>query len=183
MAFRVLNTKNNDANLILPIDGYVLTITPTTYVDLSATVPLTVIKKSLFDGALNAFLISGLLSLMDGYTDCETLSLSAAERMIAVESGFFAPFTDMPRHRAQPRVESSPLFITYATIDGEKNILTALGKPCRRIRVGTAGTLVLTPSEPGAADCTIDCDAGESLDVSAITIKATSTAAKVTIYK
>jgi len=190
MAFNVFNSKKDGNSLQFQIDGYQFSIADKSKTDLSITLSLAAIKRSMIDGLLNALFQCDLISLDDGYNACESLSLSTAERMILMETGFYSPFLDSARKHAPEVIGSSRNYKTYApagALAADVDIINDFGsrKPSRRIRVGVGGNLTLTPSEAGAADCTFyNVLEGESIDVEAIAIKYTTTSCQqISVFK
>lgn len=64
---------------------------------------------------------------------------------------------------------TSAHFITYADAATPRDLVAEGKAPCRRIRIETAGTLVVKRASDGTA-ITLTFKAGETMDVSALSI-------------
>ena len=192
--FRLINSHPSKNTITLTIDGYAIPVADPITVDLQSNSVVNFsnaqVLRSLFYGNLGAHLAANWLKIVDGYADFETLIPTDYHRRLAAEMNLINGIPAIPTrsHLERQNVESSPHYVSYApsgALGSNIDIVADLTAPCRAIRVGVGGDIVLTPVFPGASDITIkNVQSGETLYVMAITIKSTGTTAQqITIFR
>lgn len=81
-------------------------------------------------------------------------------------------------------LDSADTWVTYTSFGADIDLVSAKGRPCRRIRINASGNLALKPAENNDAAATITgLNAGDQLDVKASKIMSSgTTVTSVTVF-